>query len=107
ASKKGWDVSRIAEHPIDQVFAEALRRREEYEKLKEEVEELRRLVEYYESNYGPLEYARNLVKVLKEAVVALAVMKRAGFRVSRDNPVVSFYNKLLKAMIKGYRLEVE
>ncbi|MEM1551560.1 MAG: hypothetical protein QXH03_02685 [Candidatus Bathyarchaeia archaeon] len=95
AAKHGWDVSKIAENPIDQVFAEALQKLDEYPKLLKENEELRSLVAYYEKEYSPLEHARNTIHLINEVTISLAMLKRMGFRLNRESSVVKMYNNLI------------
>ena len=100
AARRGWDVSKIHEHPIDQVFAEALRKAEAYDELAERVRQLEALVSYYESEYSPLEHAKNVAKLVSQSLLALATLRRLGFKIRRDSDVVKLYNRLINTYAK-------
>lgn len=95
AAKHGWDISKIAENPIDRVFADALQKLDEYPKIIKENEELRSRVAYYERMYTPLEHARNTIRLVNETVIATGLLMKAGFKLNHKSGIVRLYNKLI------------
>jgi len=105
AAHMGWDISKISEHPIDEVFAEALRKSKEYDEMKREVEELRRkvaLMEYKLDPLGRLEIATNaMLRYIKFAVYA----RLLGINVAKS-PATKYYSTLINGILTFKPLEV-
>jgi urease gamma subunit len=93
AKKHGVPPSRLHTFPWEKEVAEWRAAHENYERIVEELEDLRRIVNYYESNYGPIEHARNLIRLINESAVALALLRKVGFKINRSSGVVKLINE--------------
>ena len=90
--RDGYDPEK---YPPERIIPEMYRAWRELPRLRERLEELEELVERYETLYSPLEHARRIIQVMNESAVALALLRRAGFRLSRDSAPVKLYNHLI------------
>jgi len=93
AAKEGIPASRLSEYPALQRIREWRTKAEEYQYLKEENERMRRLLDYYQSQYSPLEHARNLIRLVNESLLAIAVLKKAGFKINKRSGIVKLMNE--------------
>jgi len=98
----GVPTSQLHTFPWEKEIAEWRVAHEKYEKLEKELEELRRIVRYYESSYSPLEHARNVIKLVNESALALALLKRAGFKLNPKSGIVKLINQNI---VKFARME--
>jgi hypothetical protein len=90
--KDGFDPS---EYPPEKIIPEMYQAWKELPKLREQLETLKETVEYYEKEYSPIEHARNILKLMNEAAMAVAVLKKAGFKLTRESAPVKLYNHLV------------
>jgi hypothetical protein len=92
-NEHGVPPSKLHTFPWEKEIAEWRLAHENYEKMQKELEEMRRIVSYYESNYSPLEYARNVIRLVNESAIAVALLRRAGFKLNRNSGVVKLINE--------------
>jgi rhodanese-related sulfurtransferase len=90
--KDGFDPS---QYPPEKVIPEMYQAWKELPKVKRELEELQQLLEYYQKEYSPLEHARNIIRLMNESALALAILKKAGFKLSKESAPVKLYNHLI------------
>lgn len=64
ASKRGWDLSKIKDLPIDQYVLEALRKADDFDKLVEDYGRLATEYEYLKSRVDPLVRFENAMELL-------------------------------------------
>jgi phosphoglycolate phosphatase-like HAD superfamily hydrolase len=88
AAKEGIPPSELDKYPAVERIHEWRVKAEEYEEMRRKYEEMRELVE----RYSPLEHALNVTRLVNETAVALGLLRRAGFRISRNSSVVRFLN---------------
>jgi len=90
--KDGFDPS---QYPPEKVIPEMYQAWKRLPQLERELSELRQTLEYYEREYSPLEHARNIIRVMNESALALAILRKAGFKLSKESAPVKLYNHLI------------
>jgi hypothetical protein len=90
--RDGYDPE---EYPPERIIPEMYQAWRELPKLRRRLRELEGMVERYEREYSPLEHARKIIRLMNESALALALLRRAGFRLSRDSAPVKLYNHLI------------
>lgn len=102
AARQGWDISKIAEHPIDEVFTEALRKSEEYEKLAKKYEEAMEALEFYRSRSDPIVRLEVGINMLREFLEMALLMDALGIDII-ESEAGQYYASLIESYLLGGR----
>ncbi len=100
ASRKGWDISKIAEHPIDQVLAEALRKSEEYEKISKKYEEALEALEFFRSRSDPIVRLEIATDMIAKFIETAVLMDALGVDII-ESEVGQYYARLIEDYLLG------
>jgi len=100
AARKGWDISKIAEHPIDQVFAEALQKSEDYEKLSKKYEEALDALEFYRSRSDPIVRLEIAADMLAKFLETAMLMDALGVDII-ESEAGQYYAQLIENYLLG------
>jgi len=83
------------QYPPEKIIPEMYQAWKRLPQLERELEELKETLEYYRKEYSPLEHARNIIRLMNESAIALAILRKSGFKLSKQSAPVKLYNHLI------------
>lgn len=101
AAKRGWDISKIKENPIHEVVLRALEKEEEYERLLDENEELKRMLAEFQRRVDPIWRLEKGIELL-EKYLEFVIIAEEGLGLSvLDSDLSRYYESLIEMYLKG------
>ncbi|MBA7490228.1 hypothetical protein ES702_00763 [subsurface metagenome] len=99
AAKKGWDLTKIKQHPIDELVAQALEKADAYDTLEKRHKETMEALAFFQSRTNPLVRLERGMELLRDFLEMSLLMEAIGIDVL-DSEMGEFYGNL----IEGYLL---
>lgn len=100
AAKKGWDLTKIKQHPIDELVAQALEKADAYDTLEKRQKETMEALAFFQSRTNPLVRLERGMELLKDFLEMSLLMESIGIDVL-ESDMGEFYGHLIESYLLG------